>query len=105
MSPQKLGALFEKSSFMKEKYFFDTDSADFWPCTMYINTKFAVVDKVLLMLRKVSSADSWVVMITQESAHATLISIKRTLILDVQFDNLGKMYEKMTRYLLISAKT
>jgi len=44
MSRQKLGALFEESVlkalkssftdliFLKEKYFFDTDSADFWPC-------------------------------------------------------------------------
>jgi hypothetical protein len=51
-----LGALFEESVlkalkssftdliFLKKKYFFDTDSADFWPCTMYINTKFAILD-------------------------------------------------------------
>jgi len=51
-----LGELFEESVlkalkssftdliFLKKKYFFDTDSADFWPCTMYINTKFAILD-------------------------------------------------------------
>jgi len=45
MSRQKLCALFEESVlkvlkisftdliFLKEKYFFDTDSADFWPCS------------------------------------------------------------------------
>ena len=50
MSRQKLGALFEESvlkalkssftdlMFLMEKYFFYTDLADFWPCTMYINT-------------------------------------------------------------------
>jgi len=51
----KLDALFEASVlkallssqdliFLKEKYLFDTDLADFWPCTMYINTKFAILD-------------------------------------------------------------
>ena len=36
--------------------------------------------KALLLLRKVKLADSWVVIvITQESAHTTLHSVKRTL--------------------------
>ena len=45
--------------------------------------------KVLLMLRKVAWADSWVITITtQESAHATLRSIKRTLTASAKFETL-----------------
>ena len=45
--------------------------------------------KVLLMLRKVVWADSWVVIvITQESAHATLRSIKRTLVQPARYPDI-----------------
>jgi len=59
MSRQKLGALFEESVlralkssftdliFLKEKYFFNTDSADFWPCTLIQNLPFWTANLII----------------------------------------------------------
>ena len=51
-----------------------------WICILSINIDLYAFSKVFLMLGSVARADSWVVtVITQESAHATLRSIKSTL--------------------------
>ena len=53
----------------------------------YSRLKVLVVTKVFLMLYKVPWADSWfITVLTKESAHATLHSIKRTLVVS------GKKY-------------